>query len=121
MTTFTTVTLELLQAWLSEAEEAARAAAAEAYARNGNSDWDACGFGWVNIYRFDGRKLDGRTRMARLLKSAGVQQDYTRAFTVRNPGGYHGQSISIKEAAARAYADALKSRGFEAYPGSCLD
>ena len=116
-----TITVQEIQEWLAEAEDAARIAAREAYAANGNSDWDACGFGWVNIYQFCGKKLDGRTKMARLMKQAGVQQDYTRAFSVWNPGGYQGQSISIKEAAARAYADVLIRKGFTAYPGSRLD
>ena len=115
------ITVEQIQDWLSEAEEAARIAAAEAYAANGNSDWDACGFGWCNIYKFNGKKLDGRSKIAKMLKSAGVRQDYTRAFSVWNPGGYGGQSISIKEAAARAYAKVLESKGFEAYAGSRLD
>ena len=115
------ITVEQIQDWLSEAEEAARTAAAEAYALNGNSDWDACGFGWVNIYRFNDKKLDGRTKMARLLKQAGLRQDYTRAFSVWNPGGYGGQSIAIKEAAARAYARVLEQKGFTAYAGSRLD
>ena len=115
------ITVEQIQDWLSEADEAARAAAAEAYAANGNSDWDACGFSWTNIYSFNDRKLDGRSKLAKLLKQAGVHQDYTRAFQVWNPGGYGGQSISIKEAAARAYARVLESKGFTAYAGSRLD
>ena len=116
-----TITVEQIQDWLSEAEEAARIAAAEAYERNGNSDWDACGFGWVNIYKFAGKNLDGRSKLAKTLKAAGVRQDYTRAFQVWNPGGYGGQSISIKEAAARAYARVLEQKGFTAYAGSRMD
>lgn len=116
-----TITVEQIQDWLSEADEAARVAAAEAYAKNGNSDWDACGFGWVNIYKFDGKNLDGRSKLAKIMKAAGVRQDYTRAFSVWNPGGYGGQSISIKEAAARAYAKVLEDKGFTAYAGSRLD
>lgn len=116
-----TITVEQIQDWLSEAEEAARRAAAEAYERNGNSDWDACGFGWVNIYKFAGKNLDGRSKLAKTLKAAGVRQDYTRAFQVWNPGGYGGQSISIKEAAASAYARVLESKGFTAYAGSRMD
>ena len=115
------ITVAQIQNWLSEAEEAARIAAQAAFERNGNSDWDACGFGWVNIYKFDGKDLDGRTKIAKLLKSAGVRQDYTRAFQVWNPGGYGGQSISIKEAAASAYAKVLEKKGFTAYAGSRMD
>jgi len=105
---------------IAEAEEAADKAAQTAYVRNGNTDWDACGFAWVNIYEHNGRRLDGRTKMGRLMKSAGVRQDYTRAFQVWSPG-YGGQSISIKEAAASAYAAVLKQHGFTAYAGSRLD
>jgi len=115
------ITVEQIQDWLSEADEAARIAAQEAYAKNGNTDWDACGFGWVNIYKFAGKNLDGRTKVARMLKQAGVRQDYTRAFSVWNPGGYGGQSISIKEAEATAYAKVLEQKGFTAYAGSRLD
>lgn len=114
-------TLDQIQEWLAEAEAAARAAVDEAYAANGNTDWDACGFGWVNIYRFNGKRLDGRTKIAKTLKAAGVCQDCTREFSVWNPGGYAGQSISIKGAAARAYAQVLNSKGFDAYAVSRLD
>lgn len=114
-------TLEQIQSWISEAEREAKTAAANAYSANGNSDWDACGFGWCNIYEFNNKKLDGRTKIAKLLKQAGIGQDYTGAFQVWNPGGYNGQSISIKEAAARAYARVLETKGFTAYAGSRLD
>jgi hypothetical protein len=116
-----TITVEQIQDWLSEADEAARIAAAAEYAKNGNSDWGACGFGWVNIYKFCGKNLDGRSKLAKTLKAAGVRQDYTRSFQVWNPGGYGGQNISIKEAAAKAYADVLIRKGFTAYAGSRLD
>jgi hypothetical protein len=116
-----TITVQQIQAWLAEAEDAARIAVQEAYAANGNTDWDACGFVWVDIYRFNDKKLDGRTKMAKLMKQAGIGQSYTRAFQVWNPGGYAGQSITIKEAAARAYARVLEQKGFTAYAGSRLD
>jgi len=116
-----TLTVEKIQDILTDAQQAAANAAQLAYERNGNTDWDACGFAWVNIYEFNGKKLDGRTKIAKLLKQAGVRQDYTRAFSVWNPGGYGGQSISIKEAAADAYAGVLKQYGFTAYAGSRLD
>ena len=113
-------TVEDIRNIIREANAAA-ADAAQAQLSKQGSDWDACGFGWVNIYKHNGRKLDGRSKLARLLSAAGVRQDYTRAFSIWNPGGYGGQSITIKEAAARAAADVLRKHGFEAYAGSRLD
>jgi hypothetical protein len=113
--------IDTLKDILADADRAARDAADAAYEKNGNTDWDACGFGWVNIYRFNGKNLDGRTKMGKLMKAAGVRQDYTRAYQVWNPGGYRGQSISIKEAAATAYARVLQDAGFTAYAGSRMD
>ena len=112
--------IDTLKSILAEADRAAAGAAAAAYAKQG-SDWDACGFGWVNIYKYAGKKLDGRSKLAKTMAAAGVRQDYTRSFQVWNPGGYGGQSVSIKEAAASAYAHVLKQYGFEAYAGSRLD
>ena len=109
-------TVQDIRVILDRAQAAAEQAAAQAYEQNGNTDWDACGFAWVNIY-----KVKGNTKLGKALKAAGVRQDYTRAFQVWNPGGYGGQSISIKEAAARAYARVLEGYGFTAYAGSRLD
>lgn len=113
--------IETLTDILAKADTAARDAADAAFKQNGNSDWDACGFGWVNIYSYNGKNLDGRSKLAKTLKAAGVRQDYTRAYQVWNPGGYGGQSISIKEAAASAYARVLTEAGFTAYAGSRMD
>ena len=113
--------IDTLNEILAEAQQAGADAAAEAYEQNGNTDWDACGFAWVNIYKHNSKRIDGRSKIARVLKQAGVRQDYTRTFQIWNAGGYGGQSISIKEAAASAYAAVLKQHGFEAYAGSRLD
>ena len=109
-------TVQDIKVILERAHVAAEQAAAQAYERNGNNDWDACGFAWVNIHG-----VKGNTKLGRALKAAGVRQDYTRAFSIWNPGGYGGQSISIKEAAAQAAARVLKGYGFTAYAGSRLD
>ena len=113
-------TVEDIRAIVDEAHAAAATAAAIQFSKQG-SDWDACGFGWVNIYRHNGKKLDGRSKLAKTLAAAGVRQDYTRAFSIWNPGGYGGQSVTIKEAAAQAAALVLRKHGFEAYAGSRLD
>ncbi len=108
-------TVEDIRNILAEVHAEAARAAQEQLSKQG-SDWDACGFGWVNIY-----KVKGNTKLGKALAAAGVRQDYTRAFNIWNPGGYGGQSVTIKEAAARAAATVLRKYGFEAYAGSRLD
>ena len=104
---------------LVEAQNAAAAKSMEMYTQHGDG-W-ACGFAWVNIYKHEGKAIKGNTKLGKLLKQAGVRQDYTRAFQVWGGEWYNGQSIDIKEAGARAYADVLKRYVFEAYAGSRLD
>lgn len=110
-------TAEELNNIIQEATDAGRAAADAAYARNGNSDWDACGFAWVNLYN-----IKGNTRLGRALKALGVRQEYgSRAFHFNANSCYTGQSISIKEAACDAMCTVFRRYGFTAYVGSRLD
>ena len=109
-------TVEELNTIITEAVQAGRNAAADAYERNGNTDWDACGFAWVSLYG-----IKGNSRLGRALKAAGVEQDYTRAFSIWGGKFYSGQSITIKEAACRAARDVFKRYGFDASVGSRLD
>jgi hypothetical protein len=104
---------------LVEAQQAAAARSMEMYNQHGDG-W-ACGFAWVNIYEHNGTKIKGNTKLGKLLKAAGVRQDYTRAFQVWGGEWYNGQSIDIKEAGAQAYAEVLRKYGFTAYAGSRLD
>jgi hypothetical protein len=103
---------------LEEAQEAARAATAQHIIAHGEGAM--CGFAWVNIYKHNGKKITGNTKLGRLLKQVGVRQDYTRAFS-QWCNWYHGQSIDVKESGARAFAEVLQEHGFEAYAGSRLD
>jgi hypothetical protein len=80
-----------------------------------------CGFAWTNIYSYNGKNIDGRTKVGKLLKQAGVRQDYTGAFQIYNPSGWVGQSMDVKEAGARAAAEVFKKHGFDAYMGSRAD
>jgi len=109
-------TVEQIKDIITEATQAGRVAAADAYERNGNTDWDACGFAWVNIWG-----VKGNTRLGKALKAAGIEQDYTRAFSIWGGKFYSGQSISIKEAACAAARDVFKRYGFDATVGSRLD
>lgn len=123
MTTNTTIkTVDDLVILFDAAEQAAKKAAVEYFNNKmGGFDGGACGFAWVNLYKFNDKKLDGRTKMGRLLKQAGVRQDWQRNFQIWNPAKFGCQNIDTLEAGARAYAEVLREAGFEAYMGSRLD
>ena len=103
--------------------KAAAASAADAFEKQYFPDggWGACGFAWVNIYEHNGTRLKGNSKMGRALKQAGVDQDWTRTFSIWNPSKYPTQNIDTLEAGARAAADVFKRYGFTAYAGSRLD
>ncbi len=102
---------------VAEARAAAYKAAMEFfYDRLGGRDQYACGFAWVNIYG-----VKGNTKLGKMLKEAGVRQDYTKAFQIWNPSGMAVQNVDTLEAGAEAAAEVFKRYGFEAYAGSRLD
>ena len=109
-----TLTQEQVNAIVQEAMTEARKAAEAALALYG--DRDACGFAWTNIYR-----VKGNTKLGKMLKAAGVRQDYTKAFQIWNPAKMGCQSVGILEEGAQAAALVFRKYGFEAYAGSRLD
>ena len=110
-------TQEQVNAIVKEAQQAAYEAAMKFfYDRLGGRDQYACGFAWVNIY-----KVKGNTKLGKMLKAAGVKQDYTKAFSIWDPAGLPVQNIDTKEAGAEAAAKVFQKYGFEAYAGSRLD
>ena len=111
-------TASQLEAILEEAQQAARAATAQHIIAHGEGAM--CGFAWVNIYKYQDKKITGNTKLGRLLKQVGVSQDYTRAFS-QWCNWYGGQSVDVKESGARAFAEVLQEYGFTAYAGSRLD
>lgn len=84
--------------------------------RLGGRDQYACGFAWTNIY-----KVKGNTKLGKMLKAAGVRQNYEKAFQLWNPSGMHVQNVDTLEAGAEAAAKVFQKYGFEAYAGSRLD
>ena len=80
-----------------------------------------CGFAWVNIYQFEGKKIRGNTKLGKNMKAAGIDQDYTKAYQIWNPSELPTQDITVKEEGARAAAEVFKKYGFTAYAGSRLD
>lgn len=81
-----------------------------------------CGFAWVTIYpEHKGNTRDGRAER-KLIESMGFRKDYTgKAYEFWNPSQWHGQSMDVKEAGARAAADVLTKYGFKAYMSSRAD
>ena len=109
-----TLTQEQVTAIVTEAYTEANKAARNFLAVHG--DRDCCGFAWTNIYG-----VKGNTKLGKMLKAAGVRQDYTKAFQLWNPAKLPVQSLSVLEAGAQAAADVFRKYGFEAYAGSRLD
>ena len=113
--------LKNLEAILAEAKAAAVAAANEMYEKIGG-DRLACGFAWVNIYEYDGKKIRANSKLGKALAANGIEKsDYKKCFDLWTPCGLHVQNIDIKEAGAQAYAKVLERYGFVAYMGSRLD
>lgn len=116
------LTVEQIQEVVQEARDAAYAAADHRHRTvYGGVDQGACGFAWVNIYKYAGQPIKGNTRVGRAMKAAGIRQDYTRAFQIWNPSGYPVQNVDVLEAGAEAAAKVFEQHGFVAYAGSRLD
>jgi hypothetical protein len=106
-----------IDAIVAEARQAAYVAADTFFRTRLNGvDQGMCGFAWVNIWG-----IKGNTKLGKMLKAAGVRQDYTRAFSVWNPSGLAVQNVDTLEAGADAAAKVFEKYGFKAYSGSRLD
>ena len=75
-----------------------------------------CGFAWVNIHG-----IKGNTKLGKRMKAAGLDKDYSGAYSIWNPSALGTQCMSTKEAGADACARVLKAYGFTAYAGSRAD
>ena len=75
-----------------------------------------CGFAWVNIHG-----IKGNTKLGKRMKAAGLDKDYSGAYSIWNPSALGTQCMATKEAGADACARVLKAYGFTAYAGSRAD
>jgi len=113
--------VEDLKIILSKAQQRAEARSQQEFQRAGNTDHvGACGFAWVDITQYEGKPIKGNTKIGKMLKQAGVDQNYRRVFS-QWCNWYPGQSIDIKEAGAEEFVKVLNAYGFTAYAGSRLD
>lgn len=107
---------------LSEAHEAAYKASREYFNKIlGGEDKFSCGFAWLSIYEFNGEKIKGNSKVGRMLKKAGIEQNYNRVFQIWNPSGFPCQNVDTLEHGAKAAAEVFRKYGFTAYAGSRLD
>ena len=98
--------------------------ATDTYVTNtlGGQDAYPCGFAWVNIYEYEGKKIRANSKMGKALAEMGVRKsEYDKCFRVWNPSGTMMQNMDAKEAGARAFAQHLQKFGFTAYAGSRMD
>jgi hypothetical protein len=104
-----------IQAIKLEAEQAANQAQATFLSQHGEMAY--CGFAWVDVF-----VPRTNSKEAKLLKEIGFKRDYKpKCLNLWSPGNYHGQSMDVLEAGARAYAEVLRKHGFRAYMGSRAD
>lgn len=98
--------------------------AAEKYMHDELQGKDAypCGFAWVNIREFNGKKIRANSWLGKALAEFGVRKsEYEKCFQVWNPGQVNCQNVDAKFAGAKVYADHLKKFGFSASAGERLD
>jgi hypothetical protein len=116
-------TADDVRAILAESLEAARIAA-----KSWLDDWNAktggnqygepmyCGFASTKIYG-----VKGNTKLGKAFKLAGIEKDYSGAYSIWNPSEHRGQSMDVKEVGAQACAQVFKNYGFTAYMESRAD
>tara|TARA_B100001057_G_scaffold400015_1_gene411077 strand:+ start:1474 stop:1836 length:363 start_codon:yes stop_codon:yes gene_type:complete len=116
-------TLDQIQDIVTEARQAAKNAS-QAYvddwkAKTGGNQYGEpmyCGFASTKIYG-----VKASTKLGKAFKAAGIEKDYSGAFSIWNPGEWAGQSMDVKEAGAQACAAVFSKYGFRAYMDSRAD
>lgn len=88
------------------------------YVRNG--DRDVCGFSWVEVTHYQGKKIRSNSKIGKLLQEMKFIQDRT-GFIYWNPGKACVQSKNVIEAGSNAAADFLNKNGFVARAASRID
>jgi len=76
-----------------------------------------CGFAWVQCFAKGNTKL-GKSLMR---ESIGFSKDYRGGISIWDPSSSMSQSMDLKEAGARAYAEVFVKHGITAYMGSRAD
>jgi len=107
---------------LEEAHVAAHTAAQDYLDKHfDGQDGGACGFASCNFVQYNGDTINGRTKVGRALKKAGVTQNWNRQFHLWNPAQIGCQSLDALSAGARAAAKVCEQYGFKMSVSSRLD
>jgi hypothetical protein len=114
----TTLTNTQLVNIIREAKEAAHVAASK---QDANGRFGGCGFSWVEVLRYNGKKVDGRSKIGKMLESNGFRKNYNRTYQMWNPSGLHTQNVDALCAGSEAFAKVFSSYGFDVYSSSRLD
>ena len=116
-------TVDDVRAILAESKEAAQIAV-----KTFLDDWNEktggnqygepmyCGFASTKIYG-----VKGNTKLGKAFRAAGIEKDYSGAYSIWNPSEHRGQSMDVKEVGAQACAQVFKNYGFTAYMDSRAD
>ena len=107
-------TVEDIQNIIALAKAEAYAAAMQHIEQYGEQAY--CGFAWVNIW-----DIKGNTKLGKRMKQAGLDKDYTGAYSIWNPSALGTQCMSSKEAGADAAASVFRAYGFKCSAGSRAD
>lgn len=112
-----------VKAILAEAEAAARKAVAENAHRENRFAFD-CGFAWAVIDEHGASPIIKACKAAQRGEPGYGHKSYRgKGWEVWMPGrgDFGGQSVSIFECGAKAFAEVLKKHGFKAHWSSRLD
>lgn len=80
-----------------------------------------CGFSWVEIESYNGQKITGRTKIGKMLKELGYDQNESRMFYLWNPGEVYLQNVDAVAAGSKAFAGNMANFGFKCKVNSRLD
>lgn len=80
---------------------------------------DCCGFAWVDIMEYQGKKIRKNSKAGKELVALGCNS-YS-GLKLWNPSRYPTQNMCTLEAGAKAAAQVLCENGFRAYAGSRMD
>lgn len=106
--------MHVLEGIITDAFNAAKAATDE-YIRANPDQWYPCGFAWVNI-------RPARGPLVTMLKKMKIGHNgYSGGWEIWNPSGHNTQCMDAKFAGAKAFADVLKSRGYQCTAQSRMD
>lgn len=114
-------TVEQIRDIFDEAQQAGYDASAKYFQEVlGGQDAYPCGFAWVEITQFRGKKIKGNMKIGKALAAAGARQDYRRVFQMPRHG-FGCQNMDCLEAGAKAAAEVLEQYGFDAYAATRID